>query len=237
MNMKRMIVCLAIMVALMAGIQSVASAAGTGDQLWLRTMTRECIQGLVETGVAAEDAEMYAQQYQFMAMTMQGRVQPAEEEEEAGRVGSALGMALGTALAQQGPEAMTDTGFAFMSAVRAGMVPEAAAAAEAQMLRSSYTIQSMLRVMTRATEMIRTMQPADDGTALGEMIRTMAQNRVTTETMTRTMAQSYQGAAESVGTGSGSGASAGAGSSESGAGSSGNGAGGSGNGSGQGSGN
>ncbi|MDT8284618.1 MAG: hypothetical protein RQ767_03765 [Thermovirgaceae bacterium] len=235
MNMKRMIVCLTIIVAVMVGIQGVVFAAGTGDQLWLRTMTRECIQGLVETGVAAEDAEMYAQQYQFMAMTMQGRVQPAEEE--AGRVGNAFGMVLGTALAQQGLNAMTDSGFAFMSAVRAGMAPEAAAAAEVQMLRSRYTIQDMLRVMTRATEMIRSMQPEDDGTALGEMIRTMAQNRVTTEKMTQTMGQSGQGAAEAAGAGSGSGTSAGAGSGESGAGSSGSGADGSGNGSGQGSGN
>ncbi len=251
MNMKRMIVCLAIMAAAMAGFRGIAFAAETGDQLWLRTMTRECIRGLVETGVAAEDAEMYANQFQFMAMTMQGRVQPAEEE--AGRVGNAFGMVLGTAYAQQGPNSMTDAGFAFMSAVRAGMAPEAAGAAGAQMLRSRYTIQDMLRVMTRATEMIRSMQPEDDGTALGEMIRTMAQNRITTEQMTQTMALSGQSAVEATGAGSGSGTSAVAGSSESGAGSSGSGAGssgsgagssgsgagagGSGNGSGQGSGN
>jgi hypothetical protein len=229
MNMKRIVVCLTIMVAVMAGIQGAAFAAGTGDQdqLWLRTMTRECIREMVETGVGAEDAAMYANQYQFMAMTMKGQTE-LEEEAEAESIGGALGTVLGTALAQQGPEAMTDAAFAFMSAVRAGMAPEVTAAAEAQLLMSRYTIRNVVRVMTRATEMIRTMQPEDDGEALGEMIRTMAQNRIATETMTQTMTQSGLGAAGAGGSGSGSGTSAGAGSSGSGAGS--------GNGSGQGSG-
>lgn len=193
MNMKRKIVCLTIMVAVMAGIQGIAFAAGTGDQLWLRTMTRECIREMVETGVGVEDAAMYANQYQFMAMTMQGRTD-TEEEADAEKIGGSLGKILGTALTEQGSAVMTDAAFAFMSAVRAGMAPEAAAAAEAQMLRNRYTIQNVVRVMTQATEMIRTMQPVDEGAALGEIIRTMAQNRVATETMTGTMTQFGQGA-------------------------------------------
>ena len=215
MNMKRMIAGLTIMVAVMAGIQGAAFAAETGDQLWLRTMTRECIREMVETGVGAEDAAMYANQYQFMAMSMKGQTETEEETEavaEAESIGGALGMVMGTALTQQGPEAMTDAAFAFMSAVRAGMAPEAAATAEAQLLMSQYTIRNVVRVMTRATEMMRTMQPVDEGEALAEMIRIMAQNRIATETMTQTMTQSGQGAAEMAGSGSGSGTSAGAGS-------------------------
>ncbi|MDO9508659.1 MAG: hypothetical protein Q7I97_04855 [Thermovirgaceae bacterium] len=213
MNMKRKIFCLMIIVAVMAGIQGVAVAAETGDQLWLRTMTSECVREMVEIGVGAEDAEMYANQYQFMAMTMKGQTKSGEEA-DAERIGSALGKVLGVSLTEQGKEAMTDAAFAFMSANRAGMAPEIAAAAEAQLLRSRYTIQNVTRVMTQATEMMRTMQPEDKGAALGEMIRTMAQNKVTAETMTQTMAQSGQGngGAGAGGSGSGSGSGSGAGS-------------------------
>ena len=226
MNIKRRIFCLMIMAAVIAGIQGVAFAAETGDQLWTRTMTSECIREMVDIGIGAEDAEMYANQYQFMAMTMKRQTGPADES-EAKRVGSALGKVLGVSLTEQGKGAMTDAAFAFMSANRAGMSLEAAADAEAQMFRNRYTIQNVTRVMTQATEMMRTMQPEDRGEALGGMIRTMAQNRVAAETMTRTMAQYGQGNGGAGAGGSGSG---------SGAGSSGSAGSGSGNGSGSGSG-
>lgn len=205
MNIKRRIFCLTIMLAVIAGIQGVAFAAETGDQLWTRTMTNECIREMVDIGVGAEDAEMYANQYQFMAMTMRSQTGPADEA-EAKRVGNALGKVLGMSLTEQGQGAMTDAAFALMSANRAGMSLEAAADAEAQMFRNRYTIRNVTSVMTQAAEMIRTMQPEDEGAALGEMIRTMAQNRVAAETMTQTMEQYGSGGAGAGGSGSGSGA-------------------------------
>lgn len=208
MNIKRRIFCLTIMLAVIAGIQGVAFAAETGDQLWTRTMTNECIREMVDIGVGAEDAEMYANQYQFMAMTMRSQTGPADED-EAKRVGNALGKVLGMSLTEQGQGAMTDAAFALMSANRAGMSLEAAADAETQMFRNRYTIQNVTRVMTQATEMMRTMQPEDGGAALGGMIRTMAQNRVAAETMTQTMAQYGQGTGGAGAGGSGSGSGAG----------------------------
>ena len=234
MNIKRRVFCLMIMATVVAGVQGVAFAAETGEQLWLNTMTQACVQEMIGLGVGAEDAAMYANQYQFMAMTMRSQAGPAADA-EAERIGSGLGRVLGVSLAEQGKNAMTDAAFAFMSATRAGMTPEVAADAEVQMLRNRYAIRNVTRVMTQATEMMRTIQPEDGGAALGEMIRTMAQNRVATETMTQTMSQYGQGTGGAGAGGAGSVSGAGSpGGSGSGSGS--GGGGGSGNGGGSGSG-
>lgn len=208
MNIKRRIFCLTIMLAVIAGIQGAAFAEETGEQLWLRTMTLECIREMADIGVGAEDAEMYANQYQFMAMTMRSQKGPVDEV-EAKRVGNALGKVLGVSLTEQGKGSMTDAAFALMSANRAGMSLETAADAEVQMFRNRYTIQNVVMVMTQATEMMRTMQPEDGGAALGGMIRIMARNRVAAETMTRTMSQYGQGTGGTGTGGSGSGSGAG----------------------------
>jgi hypothetical protein len=184
--------------------------AQTEEPLWERIMVRECIREMTELGVAEGEAARLVHRYQFMAMAMKGTTGNEDEEIEAEAVGKALGTALGTALSQRGEEAVTDTAFALMTAVRAGMNPEAAAAAEAQLLRSRYTLRNIVRIMTRAAEMVRTDRLEDAGTGLAVMIQNMARNMVRTETMLTEMAQAGSGTVATAGA-SGAGSPAGQG--------------------------
>ncbi len=89
-----------------------------------------------------------------------------------------------------------------MTAVRAGMNPEAAAVAEAELLRSRYTLRNIVRIMTRLAEMVRTNRLEDAGTGLSLMVQNMARNMVRTETMLAEMAQAGNGTVATAGTSS-----------------------------------